>query len=70
MFRIFDSKYRRVVDDFDTREDAEKRLAELVDADPSVEPHLQVLASGKSGLRPRVLPPEPSQDMFAPLDAE
>lgn len=52
MFRIFDSEYRRVVsDDLETREEAEKRLAELLEADPSAERALRILKAGQSGMR-------------------
>lgn len=55
MFRIFDIRYRRVVGtDFETREEAKQRLAELIEADPGAEDSLRILAAG-SGAPVRLL---------------
>ena len=52
MFRIFDNEYRRVVgDEYETRDEAEERLAELIAADPSTEHALRVLVAGQGGTR-------------------
>jgi hypothetical protein len=54
VFRIFASDQRRVVgDDFETREEAEKLLAEVIEADPAAEANFRVLAWGRGGFPER-----------------
>jgi hypothetical protein len=46
MYHIVDREHRRFVGDFDTREEAEARLAELLEKDPAAEGILVIERSG------------------------
>jgi hypothetical protein len=46
MFQIIDQEKRRIVEHFETREEAEARLAELIEADPLAEGILYIGHTG------------------------
>jgi hypothetical protein len=56
VFHIADREHRRFVGDFDTREEAEARLAKLLAEDPAAE---GILVIERSGMEP---PDSESQD--------
>jgi len=48
VFWIVDKEHRRFVQEFETRKEAEARLAELIEAEPEAEGILVVMTNGLS----------------------